>query len=146
MGKCLRFEREVLRFALIDFDRRIRFDVFLAIAAEVGHGARKKIHVIANNPCTPTGFEKFWESAFSGLIGSQGCNQGIPVEYWYVHSTRYQRRTLHHDRALIGEEQALARRQRPEIAGDSGPSQALGQIGESSHLRADSGRSLHRLH
>jgi heat shock protein HslJ len=95
--------------ALTDFDSRISFDVFLAIATEVGDSAGTEIHVIANNSRTPTCLEKLGKCAFSGLIDSQRCDQSIPVECWYVQSTRYQGYALHHDRPLAGEKQALTR-------------------------------------
>ena len=131
-------------FTLTDFDGRIGFDVFLGIAAEVGDGTGGKIHVITNNSRTPSGFETlekcfFQPDPFAMLrLGHPGRisgtstapdSDGAPCITPGPSSVR--NRLWHAG-------------QRPEVPVDSGASQALGQIGESSHLRADRCRSLHR--
>ncbi len=66
-----RADREPPRFALTDLNRRICFDVLLAIASKVGDSSGSKVHVIADNSRAPTSLEEFWKCAFSGLIDPQ---------------------------------------------------------------------------
>ena len=97
----------VLR-SLAGFDRRICFHVFLTVAPEIGDDAGSKVYVIAHNPGTPGRFEKLRESAFPCLIGPQCRYERLTVESRYVSTAGYERYTLHHNRPIVGQEQALA--------------------------------------
>jgi hypothetical protein len=76
-----RFEVTVRFVApLADFDSRICFHVFLAVASQIGNGAGCKIYVIAHDSSPPRRLKKFRESAFPCLIGSQCCDERRSVE------------------------------------------------------------------
>ena len=128
---------------LLKFDRRIIFDVLFAVRALVGYFTGGEIHFIAHHSRVPASRKELWKCAFTSLIDSESSNQGFPIKGRYVHGARYERNALHHDRSLRGQEQALARGERPNVASDPGSSKTLGEVRKSAHLWPNGCCSLH---
>src|SRR5580700_5035633 len=118
----------------INLDSGIRFDVFLSVAPIVGHRPRTEIYVIAHDTRSPRAFEELWKSALTRLIDAQCCDERLAVERRNVCTVGHEGCTLNHNRPIVGQEQTLASRERPDIPSDSCLSQSLGQVRKPSHL------------
>ncbi len=57
-------------YGLFNFNRRIGFNVFLAVATQVGYRARSKIYLILHDSRAPAGSEELRKRAFTRLIDS----------------------------------------------------------------------------
>lgn len=135
MGKRL---GATLFFPLFEFDGGISLNVLLAVAAQIPHRARGKVHLITHNPRAPTRCEKLWKRAFSGLIDADRRDQSLAVESRHVSSADSKGGPC----MTTGPSSVrykLWHAQRPDVAANSGAPQSFGKVRKSANLRADCG-------
>jgi len=94
-----------------------------------------EINIVADDACAPRCCQELWERALPGLICSQSRDEGFPIKRRHIHGAGNERLALGQDRPIIGQIQALARGQEPDITCHPRESKRFGEIGETSDFR-----------